>query len=116
MGCGPNKAGSVEADERSSIRLARERLRLDTATAQRRQMAEAELRGMLQQGKAPAMAVDYSEPTCCICYEAAPAVASMICGHKALCNACATVVESGTKQCPLCRERFVRPCEGTVSL
>jgi len=108
--------GSVEADERSSIRLARERLRLDTATAQRRQMAEAELRGMLQQGKAPAMAVDYSEPTCCICYEAAPAVASMICGHKALCNACATVVESGTKQCPLCRERFVRPCEGTVSL
>lgn len=29
------------------------------------------------------MAVDYSEPTCCICYEAAPAVASMICGHKA---------------------------------
>ena len=77
MGCGPNKAGpkiwwfptrnsstsspssldrlggSVEADERSSIRLARERLRLDTATAQRRQMAEAELRGMLQQGKVP---------------------------------------------------------------
>lgn len=45
--------GSVEADERSSIRLARERLRLDTATAQRRQMAEAELRGMLQQGKVP---------------------------------------------------------------
>ena len=42
----------MEADERSSIRLARERLRLDTATAQRRQMAEAELRGMLQQGKA----------------------------------------------------------------
>ena len=43
----------MEADERSSIRLARERLRLDTATAQRRQMAEAELRGMLQQGKVP---------------------------------------------------------------
>lgn len=109
--------GSVEADERSSIRLARERLRLDTQTAQRRQTTEAELRGLLQQGKVPAAVVeDFREPTCCICYEAEPSVQSMICGHKALCNTCASVVESGTKQCPLCRERFVRPWDVSVSL
>lgn len=47
-----NLAGSVDCDERGSIRLARERLRIDTATAQRRQRAEAQLRGALRRGEA----------------------------------------------------------------
>ena len=62
-------------------------------------------------GQVPGATEHYSEPLCCICYEAAPSVPSMLCGHKALCAACATVVESGTRQCPLCRERFVRKIE-----
>ena len=50
----------------------------------------------------------FREPKCCICLDAKPTVPSMLCGHVALCEDCAGVVESGTKQCPMCRERFVR--------
>ena len=50
----------MDADERGSIRLARERLRLDTGTAERRQSAEASLRGMLRQGKVTRM--PYTSP------------------------------------------------------
>ncbi|CAJ1442611.1 unnamed protein product [Effrenium voratum] len=99
--------GAVES-EPSSVRLARERLRLDHTSAMRRQVTEAQLRGALRRGEAPVMRKDYCEPECCICYEATPTVPSIICGHKALCEPCALVVESGTRQCPLCRERFVR--------
>lgn len=77
--------GSVDCDERGSIRLARERLRIDTATAQRRQRAEAQLRGALRRGETPGPSTEvYAESMCCICYEAPPEVPSMICGHKVL--------------------------------
>ncbi|CAE7377135.1 unnamed protein product [Symbiodinium pilosum] len=102
---------NADQDKIDFIRVARERLRLDTSTAQRRQVAEAKLRAAIRMGPEvvrTASADLFTETKCCICLDAKPTVPSMLCGHVALCEDCAGVVESGTKQCPMCRERFVR--------
>jgi len=103
---------SVDQDRIDFIRVARERLRLDTSTAQRRQIAEAKLRAAIRLGPEVVHRTTsselFTESKCCICLDAEPTVPSMLCGHVALCEDCAGVVESGTKQCPMCRERFVR--------
>ncbi|CAE7543784.1 lcdH [Symbiodinium natans] len=103
---------NAEQDKIDFIRVARERLRLDTATAQRRQVIEAKLRATLRMGPEAASRTWssdlFKETKCCICLDEKPTVPSMLCGHVALCEDCAGVVESGTKQCPMCRERFVR--------
>jgi len=111
--CDIQGAVDSEQDRVDFIRMARERLRLDTSTAQRRQVAEAKLRAAVRQGpevvqKASRDVFNFAETKCCICLDAKPTVPSMLCGHVALCEDCAGVVESGTKQCPMCRERFVR--------
>eukprot|EP00931_Biecheleriopsis_adriatica_P117908 TRINITY_DN9338_c0_g1_i1.p1 TRINITY_DN9338_c0_g1~~TRINITY_DN9338_c0_g1_i1.p1 ORF type:complete len:353 (-),score=54.68 TRINITY_DN9338_c0_g1_i1:169-1227(-) len=95
------------------------RFLLDSKTALDRQVGEARLRGALRRGPEAVAALKPSdlfdfagnESCCCVCFEAAPVVSSMLCGHTALCNECATMVERGTKQCPICRKRFIRKAE-----
>jgi len=87
--------------------------RLDKATAQRRQAAEARLRKARFLGSAaiaalkPADAFDFQEEAfCVVCLDSSPSVTSLLCGHKVMCEACARGVLSGNRRCPICRVHF----------
>jgi len=95
--------------------------RLDAATAQRRQAAEARLRHARFLGSAavaalkPADVFDFQEEGfCCVCLDSSASVTSLLCGHKVLCEACAKGVLSGTRRCPICRVHFEVAVDGTT--
>eukprot|EP00928_Gymnodinium_smaydae_P015364 TRINITY_DN15678_c0_g1_i2.p1 TRINITY_DN15678_c0_g1~~TRINITY_DN15678_c0_g1_i2.p1 ORF type:complete len:355 (-),score=79.26 TRINITY_DN15678_c0_g1_i2:175-1239(-) len=100
--------------------LGSERLRLDLGTAKRRQMAEAKIRLAHHLGEEAVKALrsadvfEFDEERCCVCLDAEPAVASMLCGHTVLCATCAAFIANGTKKCPICRVRFVQQIHETV--
>lgn len=87
------------------------RLLLNKRFAFDRQQAEARLRGgSATQSETCVPGALYSEEKCCICLDSAATVTSLYCGHCALCEDCASIVESQKKQgrCPLCRVPFQR--------
>mmetsp|Transcript_64496 Transcript_64496/g.135337 ORF Transcript_64496/g.135337 Transcript_64496/m.135337 type:complete len:433 (-) Transcript_64496:326-1624(-) len=92
------------------------RIRLDTATAGRRQSAEAKLRKARRLGPQalaalkPEEVFGFSEQVCVVCLQedSPPTVKSAICGHLALCQDCADLLKKQTRpSCPICRSRFV---------
>merc|ERR1712232_233565 len=109
-------ADGGQAEYRTNVRLGMERLRLDAKLAATRQQGEARLRHAHRQGPeaikalTPAQLFDFQggEERCCICLSEPPTVANLLCGHCALCSACADLVEAGPRRCPLCRARFTR--------
>lgn len=106
--------GAVGEGNKVVMAKSYERIRLDDDIASRRQVAEAKLRCAHSKGAEAVAALganglyDFGEERCCVCLDAKPQAVSEICGHRALCNECADIVERGTKQCPICRLRFAR--------
>jgi len=100
------------------------RLRLDPATARRRQAGEARLRRAHRMGAeevarlSPAELFDFrgGAERCCVCLEADPCVTSLLCGHCVLCAACADLIASGTRRCPICRVRFAHAIKSAPTI
>lgn len=120
--CDVQGAAEPVREAHANIRLGVERLRLNTRTAALRQQGEARVRKAHREGPeavarlSPATMMLFGggqEELCCICLTAAPTVTSLFCGHRAMCGACADIVEAGDKRCPLCRERFARSVDQT---
>jgi hypothetical protein len=114
--CDVQGAASNSHEDEVCWSLGMKRLRLESRLAKTRQQGEARLRNAHRRGpeavKALRPADLYSfedgEDMCCICLEKEPTVTSLFCGHRAMCDECTKIIESGQRRCPLCRVRFVK--------
>jgi len=118
--CDEGVAQSPDDCLASSFR-ARHPFRLEGETAKRRQVAEARLRHARCLGSAalaalrPADLFDFQEDGfCCVCLDSSACVTSLLCGHKVMCEACARVILSGTRRCPICRVQFEVAVDATA--
>jgi len=72
------------------------RYRLDPETARRHADREKRLRWSTGDERV-------EEPLCVVCFDAAPQVVLLECGHVVLCRACAQQIMLTSRSCPVCR-------------